>query len=406
MNNDKVILVAALERASHAYKEINPRPTLLGSGPDASVLTPLADAIKTCDAYKAVAGHVVFSGGSGPVLHSSILASRLFSKGPEFENDIPGAVDWLLRLLTTREAAGLFKAAIWGINLDQEVELTKSSRLMPFAILPDSWMKGRISERAKPCYDGSVWMTPRYFDTPATAFVEEVQNFPYIRTDNASFLMMDELIRKIQELSVLIQAACLGSPLAVACWFEYADRELEFAEWENAVTWLLPEIHPHIKRCVATDVGAIPSNFANFHALTGEHRTRLLRSMERFSLSQCRRESIDRVLDLALAFEIAVSEKGDNAPPNWKVSVRSAQLIGGALATRQQNRATVSALYNLRNQATPGGTLQSGSADKSVEQILQENYDLYVLLMKKLLSLRLKPEWKSVELGADGGAYE
>ena len=124
--------------------------------------------------------------------------------------------------------------------------------------------------------------------------------------------------------------------------------------------------------------------------------------MERYSLSQCRRESIDRVLDLALAFEIAVSEKGDNAPPSWKVSVRSAQLIGGTLADRQQKRATVSALYDLRNQATHGGTLKAKSPDSSVEQILQENYNLYVLLMKMLLTLRVKPEWKSVELGADG----
>jgi hypothetical protein len=402
MNDDKIILVAALERAARDYKAINPRPTLLGPGPDASVLGPLSAAIETCDAYKAVAGHVLFSGDSGPVLHAPELAERLFSKGVQFGDDIPGAVVWLLRLLATRETTGLFKAAIWGLDVDQEVTLTKSSRLIPFATLPDSWMKGRISERAKPCYDGSVWMTHRYFDLPTTAFVKEVQNFPYIRTDNASFLVMDELVRKLQELSVLMQAACIGSPLAVACWFEYADRELEFSEWENSFTWLLPEIHPHVKRRIGADVGAIQSRLADFHALTEEQRGRLLRSMERFNLSQCRRESIDRVLDLALAFEIAVSEKGDNAPPAWKVSVRSAQMIGGILAYRQQNRATVSALYDLRNQATHGSTLKAKSSDKSVEQILQENYDLYVVLMKKLLSLRLKPEWKSIELGVGG----
>ena len=402
MNDDKTILVTALERAAHAYKESNPLPTLLGPGPDASVLDPLSDAIETCDAYKAVAGHVLFSGGSGPVLHSPVLASRLFLKGPRYGDDISGAVDWLLRLLTTRETTGLFKAAIWGISLDQEVALTKSSYLMPFATLPNSWMKGRISERAKRCYDGSVWMTHNYFDTPTTAFVEELHDFPYIRTDNISFLIMNDMILKVQKLSVLIQAACIGSPLAVACWFEYADRELEFSEGENTFTWLLPEIHPHIKRSIATEVSAIQSNFANYQAATGEHQTRLLRSMERYSLSQCRRESIDRVLDLALAFEIAVSEKGDNAPPSWKVSVRSAQLIGGTLADRQQKRATVSALYDLRNQATHGGTLKAKSPDSSVEQILQENYNLYVLLMKMLLTLRVKPEWKSVELGADG----
>jgi hypothetical protein len=61
--------------------------------------------------------------------------------------------------------------------------------------------------------------------------------------------------------------------------------------------------------------------------------------MNRFTLSQCRHQTIDRILDLALAFEIAVSGgDGDSAPPGWKVSVRSAQLIGGALKARQSNR--------------------------------------------------------------------
>jgi hypothetical protein len=124
--------------------------------------------------------------------------------------------------------------------------------------------------------------------------------------------------------------------------------------------------------------------------------------MERFRQSQCRSKSIDRILDLALAFEIAVSEKGDNAPPGWKVSVRSAQLIGGPLKQRQHNRAALSALYELRNQATHGGTLRVRSPNRTVDEILQENSELYVLLMKRLLALRLKPDWKAVELEPNG----
>jgi len=121
--------------------------------------------------------------------------------------------------------------------------------------------------------------------------------------------------------------------------------------------------------------------------------------MERFRLSQSRREDIDRVLDLALAFEIAVSEKGDNAPPSWKVSVRAAQVIGGPLETRKQIRGDIGALYELRNQATHGGTVRTKSSKISVDKVLQESCELYVALMKQLLSLRDKPDWKSLELG-------
>lgn len=97
--------------------------------------------------------------------------------------------------------------------------------------------------------------------------------------------------------------------------------------------------------------------------------------MERFRLSQSRQQSVDRVLDLALAFEIAISDRGDNAPPSWKVSVRLAQLIGGPLATRQQNRDGVAVLYDLRKQATHGGSLMA-KHKKPIDQVLEESFGL------------------------------
>jgi hypothetical protein len=402
MHDEKAILVAALEDAARRYAELNPHRTLLGPDPDSSVMGPIATAIESCSSYQSVAGHVIFSGGAGPVLNSHGLADRLFSKGVRWGNDAPGAVDWLLRLLSTRETKVLFKVAIWGLGLDQEVALTPTSRLMPFTALPHSYMKGRISERAKPCYDGSAWMTQSYYDAPLAAFVEEVPNFPYIGVDGACFRIMNELEWEAHELWVLIQAASVGHPLAVACWFEYADSDLEYSEWDNTFRWLLPEIPPLVKRCSPADIEGIQANIANYLALSSNRRSTLLRSMERFRQSQCRRKSIDRILDLALAFEIAVSEKGDNAPPSWKVSVRSTQLIGGPLEQRKHYRATLSALYELRNQATHGGTLKARAVKRPVDEILQENSELYVLLMKRLLALRLKPDWKAVELEPTG----
>ena len=110
MRDDKAVLVGALETAAHTYREMSPHRTLIGPDPDHSVIDPLSAAIGGCAAYQAVAGQVVFSGGSGPVLESHALAVRLFSRGARWGDDIPGAVDWLLRLLTTR--AKRFRAAL------------------------------------------------------------------------------------------------------------------------------------------------------------------------------------------------------------------------------------------------------------------------------------------------------
>lgn len=343
-------------------------------------------------------GHIIFSGGAGPLLDADSLGTRLFEKGVQWGNDIPAAVDWLLRLLMTRKAKGLLKVVIWGVTLNKEIELSATTRLLPFSALPDSWMKRRIIERAGPCYDGSVWLTETYYDMPALAMVREVADFPYIRTDAASVQVMKALTIEADELAVLIQAGSAGHPLAVAYWFEYADRELEYSEWENTFRWLLPEVPPYVKRTSLADPEAIKQNLKHFQTLTPDRRSRLLRSMERFRQSQCRREMIDRVLDLALAFEIAVSEDEDNAPPSWKVSVRSAQLIGGQLKARQENRAVIAALYGLRNQASHGGNLKSRSVSQTVEGIVEASTRLYVELTKTLLALPSKPDWKALEL--------
>ncbi len=85
------------------------------------MLDPLASAIASCTTYQAVAGHVIFSGGAGPVLDSYSLAARLFSRGGSSDDGIPAAVDWLLRMLATRKTTGLFKVALCGLSLDQRL---------------------------------------------------------------------------------------------------------------------------------------------------------------------------------------------------------------------------------------------------------------------------------------------
>ncbi|MEJ0092698.1 MAG: hypothetical protein WDN46_04485 [Methylocella sp.] len=198
MGDDKAVLVAALESAVRAFRAAYPNPTLLGPSPDQTVLEPLAAAIEQCKAYKAVAGQVVFSGGSGPVLHAGSLASVLFSRGGWPTENVAGAVDWLLKLLGTRKATILVKAAIWGLQVDQPVALGKTAQLTSFTALSNSYMKGRIQERARACYDGSAWMTPTYYDLPDAAYAEAVDEFPYIGGDGAAFQRMNDLEERLK----------------------------------------------------------------------------------------------------------------------------------------------------------------------------------------------------------------
>lgn len=399
-DDDRKLLTAALEDALQAHLKQTPAPTIL-SGPGEATLSIICDAITKCSEYQKIAGQMLYSGGAGPVIAPSLFATWLFREAEG--KGVLAAVDWLLRLLSTRTTTGLFKAAIWGASIDEEFQLSDGlARVMPFEALPDTYMKQRILERAATCYDNSAWLAHNYFDAPRLAFVREVRGFPYIGADGAAFRKVSELQFETRDLWLVIEATSVGHPLAVACWFEYADRDLDINGWQNSLAWLLPEVHPRVADFTPITATTVLDQIQRYDALPEEFRSRLLRSMERFTLSQCRHKLVDRVLDLELAFEIAVSGPNrDPAPMGWKVSVRSAQLIGGELRARQANRDLVNDLFKLRSAATHGSDL-SRRDERELDETVRRCLTAYGQLLGGLLALGRQPDWSALELEPRG----
>jgi hypothetical protein len=244
-----------------------------------------------------------------------------------------------------------------------------------------------------------AWGSETFFAVPRAALIREVPDFPYIRrrADEAFFREMERLEQEARELCTFIEAVTIGHPLAVGFWFECANRDLDytyFASAENDISYSRREITPFIANCTALDMQAFNDDLRQYKALPKSFRSKLLRSMNRFTLSQCRHQMVDRVLDLALAFEIAVSGgRGDNAPPSWKVSVRSTQLIGGGLENRQDNRRKIADLYSMRNQGTHGSILKNFDQAR-----LQETAGIYRALLRSCLRHGKEPDWHTLDL--------
>jgi hypothetical protein len=401
MINDRDILITALESVQQPWAESKHGKSLLAAyPPDDTILAPIVSAIEQCKAYQAVSGWVLFSANSGPVLHAPSLALPLLFRAEQAlreGHDICEAADWVIRLLGTRYAEGVFKAAIWGLSIDKEIALPDGSRLIPFEQFPDSHLKRRIVERAHKPWDDSVWLTQNFYDVPRVGFLKRIGNFPYIRRDNASFLAIQRLEKEAYDILVFLQGKIAGHPLAFGHWFEYEDQDLDLNAYENYISWVVPEIEPRITSCTPADSAALLQDYHTFLALPPDWRNNLTRSMERFTLSRCRHQIIDRILDLTLAFEIAVSSKGENTPLSWKVSVRSAQLIGGALKMRQETRRRLTALYSLRNKGTHGSSLKDVETRKQ-EKVFEDATVIYRDLLKGLLRLGRPPDWNSIEL--------
>jgi hypothetical protein len=300
-------------------------------------------------------------------------------------------------MLSTRYADGTFTGALWGLRVDSEVSLTENSRIMPFCDLPDSRFKKLITDRAAKLWNNAVWISQRNFDVPGAVIVREVSNFPYIRTDNASFEAMVDLETEAHATLIFLQGKATGQPLVLGYWFAYDDEDLDLNSFENYLSWLLPEITPLIPENITVDCTTIQQDIQVLSAMPDDWRNDLERSMERFALSRCRHQLIDRILDLTLAFEIAVSGKSEQVPQSWKVSVRTAQMIGGPLPERQENRRKMAALYNLRNQGTHGSNL---SRDRQKQEtVLTEALPLYRMLLDSFWGHGARPDWNAIELG-------
>jgi hypothetical protein len=399
---DREILVAAIGRADDAFKKIHPTPSLLSSTPK-GILDDLALAIDRCEVYQAVAGHILFNGSSAPIITSSLLAPRVFDKrnhwdGAKWVEDLQFAADWLIQLLTTQKAEAHLRVAIWGFSVKEEVKISDEMRVLPFNALPDTFNRSRILDRAKDHAGQDLWLSPTHYGVPGAAFELAIPDVSFISEYGYCFGQVYDRQMIAKEFWSFIQAATTGHPLALCTWVDYENRELEFSEWEKWPEWILPEIMPRIHAAVPIDAQKIKQDWEAYSKLPGDTRSSLARSIDRFVLSKCRHQFVDRVLDLALAFEIAVGGgRGDNAPASWKVAVRSSQMIGGALGVRQALRGKLNHMYALRSRATHGGSMDSKDR-ADLEETVNECSQIYVALIQSFLALGAKPDWQKFEL--------
>ena len=281
-NSDHEHLVTALGTALANWQEWKRDKTLLSQyPPNDSVVAPLVAAIEQCEVFTPVQGRSLFSGNSGVILHARALAPEVLYRAERTSKS--DAANWLIRMLGTRHANGLFVTAIWGLSIDREVEIAQGMVLVPFDNLAESAMKRRIANQAK-AWDTAVWISQRSFDVPGSALVRKVADFPYIGALDKSVRTLEKLEDEAKAPLYFLQASAAGQPLAVANWFEYEDTDLDFNDHENYLSWFLPEVVPHVQANVIVDATALKRDADALWNLPDDLRSKLLRSMERFIL--------------------------------------------------------------------------------------------------------------------------
>jgi hypothetical protein len=392
VSEEWLVLAKTIDAAKVIYEsKVQGQSLITREPPDQEVLSPIAVVIERLPEYQAVMGSTLFTLGTVSAISADALAQFVLSRAQW--KSASDAVDWLTSLLKTKTTNVVLGAAIWGIAIEKEIIFSDSSRLLSFERMPSSYGKRLIADRKKWQPSPFIWYSDRHFDVPLVAYTKEIQDVPLISSDYLGPAIINEAAQSAIELCRLIGAVGVGRALPMAYWFEFQDAEFSGISNAYFLSWNLPEVHPRVETIVRLDADDVSEIHATFFNLALDWKSDLQRSMDRYALSQCRHALIDQVLDLALAFEIAVSQKGDNLPVRWKASVRTAQLIGGDMEQRLSNRRLVGRLYDLRNKATHGSRL----ADVDRE-LLSSCATIYRLLLRRLLTFCERPDWNSIEL--------
>mgnify|MGYP003608658306 CR=1 FL=1 len=389
MIDERTLLIEALTKADG----LNPETVSLLGGPSDEFTKIMTEAMAKCPSFQSIKGGVIHCPSVTVANIGEDEFMSRFSIRPLVKPDPALEVDWLLKTWRTRKTHGYHIAAIWGLSLPSAIRLNETDTLQPFSEVPDCPFKRTIINRAKRTDSLVPWQSNAEWQEPTAALVRVIPDWVYIQENPIPdavqwFPTLDD-IDFFAMLTIQI-----GAPIVTGSGSALSDESLDLYSHHHAIYWEHPEVAPIIERVTELDPTLFINQREAFQTLPKKWRQRLLRAAARFSLSQCRQEPVDKVLDLALAYEIVLSSDETNAGISWKLAVRAAQIIGGDIDKRIAIRDQVNAFYGVRSRASHGGDI------KPSEDVVEHAADTFRRLFVRLVELRAEPNWKKIELEA------
>lgn len=336
---------------------------------------------------------------------ASIVLTRRVLQGETPEQ----AVDWLEKIVSTNRANGTGVLAIWGVKIVSPVELGLGVTLLPFSALPDSTMKRRFSQLRDPA-DFPILPSFLVTSPPQTALIcsHTVSPFIYPVRQGKPPAQLEPL--KIQSLldDARLALTLVGPsfPMSAGYWFQFDDPDLADAAFYRGI---MTSHHEVIPWGHTPDVDLNPGDAIRlasaFLRLGGPLKAPLRLALRRFNQALRRPSHGDRALDLAIALEsLLVDGAGENT---YKMGLRAALLLGGAIKQRREVRAVVSALYVLRSALIHDGVLPSevkvvNVGKRPAPDVVNDATEICARVLRSILEAGSIPNWYEYELADTG----
>jgi hypothetical protein len=379
--------------------------TLLGS-PDPTVdqLGPISEAINNDPKYRVVEGWNIYSNGDSRPITIESLTDLAFPRFAGSRKDVAANhAKRVHHILSTRETPTRVVTIVWGAQVDAELEINATTKLMPLFVFREA--SGREMHPSR------VVGFRRFFGeygrgladiSPCVLTVTE-NTFPFLAQRRETQLQAQrDLNERVDVFCRMLAVFGLRAPVLDVSKVEFIDDELNRLWDEKIAFWRRPEVIAADVRSVRLDVERFLNAFrvvAEFPRPLNGWRKRLLSATKRFELCLSRASPSDQAIDMCIAFEQVLDSGG-----GWKNGFRCAALTGGDLRNRLEVRDLIEALYDIRNRKVHG----SESVDIDLAEtktlgkipsaeVVSRGRAIFSDVMLKLLEYPDKPNWFEVE---------
>lgn len=413
MRRERIIesIEAALAPDGEAYKTAESQASgLTGDRADRCrdyyLSRPVAETLGGESEFAEQAGFLIHQPNGYCTLDRNQAAATLISRAREAASP-EAAVTWLEKVLQTEKAIGYCVMPLWGISCEERIELTDHIELLPVSLIPESPQKEAFLAPRDPMSAWDALSTSSLWHPPKVALVCQTLIDPVItpcRPGPAPELTRQPWERRLlEDVRLALTAAGPCAPTEVVYWFQYEDADLEDATMiSGARSYVHLEIVPQLlEKYQNVDAELATRVVGRFLKLRKQKKEWVSIALERLNQAIRRQRPGDQATEISIALETLLTEgAGENT---YKVGLRSALLIGGDLKTRRNTRATIGALYTMRNSLVHEGKVSKevkviNGGKVPVSDVADRAIHICACVIRKVIQRGDVPNWYDFEL--------
>lgn len=314
------------------------------------------------------------------------------------------AISWLEKVLATDSATGKVIHALWGVAVENEIQLLPTVRLVPIDDIPDCHQKRELLATHR---RNSIIWSALHFQQPQAALIVSRTIQPLVadeqvNSDNKEYFLTEKLLEEIT-LALTLIGPCVSLPCAQ--WFLFDDPDIEKAAWLRGRRGKFIEILP-IRNTQSPPIDGVEAAeiVAKYLAVQGDDRNKLRVAIQRLSQALRRQDVGDRAVELATALEALLGDNGKTEMTH-KIKVRFTRILGGTESERRLNADIIKQTYEIRSSMVHTGSVNTkkkyhigGSSKLTAIEVVELAVKLCATLTKTIIRRGSIPDWQTFDV--------